>query len=58
MIQGKYLHLTAHVFTCAFVTLSFLPSQFTEKGFKKTENSEQNVVLLLLFFTLKSDASF
>ena len=31
---------------------SFLQSQFTEKGFKKTENSEQNVVLLLFLFKL------
>ena len=35
-----------------FVTLSILQPQFTEKGFKKTENSEQNVILLLLLFTL------
>ena len=37
-----------------FVTLSILQSQFTEKGFKKTENSKQNVVLLLFLFTLES----
>ena len=35
-----------------FVTLSILQSQFIEKGFKKAENSEQNVVLLLFLFTL------
>ena len=29
-----------------------IQSQFTEKGFKKAENSEQNVVLLLFLFTL------
>ena len=58
MMQGKYLHLIVHVFTYVFATPSFLQSQFTEKGFKKTENSEQNVVLLLFLFTLKSDASF
>ena len=40
------------MFTYVFVTLSILQSQFTEKGFKKAENSEQNVVLLLLLFTL------
>ena len=57
-MQGKYLHLIVHVFTYVFVTPSFLQSQFTEKGFKKTENSEQNVVLLLFLFMLKSDASF
>ena len=28
-----------------------LQSHFIEKGFKKTENSEQNVVLLLFLFT-------
>ena len=39
------------MFTCIFVTLGFLQSQFTEKGFKKAENSEQNVVLLLFLFT-------
>ena len=32
--------------------LSILQSQFTEKGFKKAKNSEQNVVLLLFLFTL------
>ena len=35
-----------------FVTLSILQSQFIEKDFKKSENSEQNVVLLLWLFTL------
>ena len=34
------------------VTLSILQSQFTERGFKEIENSEQNVVLLLFSFTL------
>ena len=37
-----------------FVTLSILQSQFIEKGFKKTENSEQNVVLLLFLLTLEN----
>ena len=32
--------------------LSILQSQFIEKVFKKTDNSEQNVVLLLFLFTL------
>ena len=32
--------------------LSVLQSQFIEKGSKKTENFEQNVVLLLFLFTL------
>ena len=32
-----------------FVTLSILQSQFIEKGFKKAENSKQNVLLLLFF---------
>ena len=40
------------MFTYVFVTLSSLRSQFTEKGFKKAENSEQNVMLLLFLFTL------
>ena len=31
-----------------------LQSQFTEKGFTKAENSEQNVVSLLFLFTLKN----
>ena len=34
------------------VTLSILQSQFIDKRFKKTENYEQNVVLLLFLFTL------
>ena len=34
------------------VTLSILQSKFIEKGFKKAENSQQNVVLLLFLFTL------
>ena len=42
------------MFTYVFVTLSILQSQFTEKGFKKAENSEQNVVLLLFLFTLEN----
>ena len=37
---------------CVFVMLSILQSQFTEKGFKKSQNSGQNVVLLLFLFTL------
>ena len=32
--------------------LSILQSQFAEKCFKKANNSEQNVVLLLFLFTL------
>ena len=46
------LHLITHVFAYVYVTLSILQSQFIEKGFKKTENSEENVVLLLFLFTL------
>ena len=46
------MHLITHVFTYVFVTLSILQSEFIEKGFKKAENSEQNVVLLLFLFTL------
>ena len=34
------------------MTLSILQSQFIDKRFKKTENYEQNVVLLLFLFTL------
>ena len=37
------------MFMYVFVTLSILQSQFIEKGLKKAENSEQNVVLLLTF---------
>ena len=33
--------------------LSILQSKFIEKGFKKAENSEQIVVLLLFLFTLQ-----
>jgi len=39
-------------FTYTFVMLSILQSQFIQKGFKKAENSEQNMVLLLFLFTL------
>ena len=46
------LHLITHVITYVFVTLSILQSQFSEEDFKKAENSEQNVVLLLFLFTL------
>ena len=56
MTQGKYLHLIVHVFTYVSATPSFLQSQFTEKGFKKTEISEQNVLLLLFLFTLDPKA--
>ena len=41
-------------FTYTFVMLSILQSQFIEKGFKKAENSEQNVVLLLFLIYTKS----
>ena len=41
-------------FTYTFVTLSILQSQFIEKGFKKAENSEQNVVLLLFLIYTKT----
>ena len=34
------------------LSFSILQSQFIEKGFKKAENYEQNVVLLLFVFTL------
>ena len=36
-----------------FETPSILQSQFIEKGFKKTKHSAENVVLLLLLFTLE-----
>ena len=39
-------------FTYVFVILSILQSQFIEKGFKKTENSEQNVVYCYCCFYL------
>ena len=38
--------------TYTFVTLSIFQSQFTEKGFNKTDNFEHCVVLLLFLFTL------
>ena len=34
-----------------------LQSRFIEKGFKKAENSEQNVALLLFLFTLEHTKS-
>ena len=40
------------MFTYVFVTLSIIQSQFIDQVFKKAENSEQNVVLLLFLFTL------
>ena len=43
------------MFTYVFVTLSFLQSQFIETGFKKADNSEQNVELLLFLFTLNKN---
>ena len=61
------LYLITHVFTYVFVTLIILQSHFIEKGFKKTENSEQYLVLLLSLFPLekgqyynnnKKDANF
>ena len=44
--------LIIHVFAYVFVTLNILQSQFSKRGFKKTENSEHSVVLLLFYFTL------
>ena len=49
------LHLFTHVFTYVFVTLSILQSLFIEKGFQKTENSKQNVVLLAFLFIVKNN---
>ena len=49
-LMGTYLINLRYV----NVTLSILQSQFIEKGFKKAENCEQNVVLLLFLFTLKN----
>ena len=34
--------------------ISILQSQFIEKGFEKTENSEQNMVSVLFLFTLET----
>ena len=34
--------------------ISIRQSQFIEKGFKKTENSVQNMVLVLFLFTLQN----
>ena len=48
----NYFIFYEEMFTYVFVTLSILQSQFIEKGFKKAKNSEQNVVLLWLLFTL------
>ena len=39
-----------------FVMPSMLQSQFIEKGFKKTENFKQIVVLMLFLFTLDKRA--
>ena len=36
------------------VLFNKIQSQFIEKGFKKAENSEQNVVLLLFLLTLEN----
>ena len=43
------------MFTYAFMTLSIFQFQFIEKGFKKTENFEHSVVLLLFLFTLDKE---
>ena len=48
----RFSSMFIHVYL--FVTLSILQSQFTEKGFKKAETSEQNVVLLLFLFCTRS----
>ena len=37
-----------HVYVYVFVTLNILQSQFTEKGFKKTEKFEHGVALLFV----------
>ena len=48
---ANWVTFNYRVFTFVFVTLNILQSQFAEKAFKKTENSEQNMVLLLFLFT-------
>ena len=49
----KQTFFREHIIWLVFVTLNqILQSQFFEKGFKKAENSEKNVVLLLFLFTL------
>ena len=50
-VNSHYITQYQHVFMYVFVTLSILQSQFTEKGFQKTENYEQNEVLLLFLLT-------
>lgn len=45
------LNQVTHVLAYVFVTLSIRQSQLIEKGFKKTKNSQQNVVLPLFLFT-------
>ena len=49
---GLFLILYFSWLLFIIVMLSVLQSQFIEKGSKKTENFEQNVVLLLFLFTL------
>ena len=47
-------HLITRVFTYAFETPSILPSQFTEKDFKKTENDVHNGVRVTVVFLYSS----
>ena len=42
------------MFTYVFVMPSILQSQFIEKGFKKTENIEYSLVLLLFLYIYSS----
>ena len=49
---GNELGYMNHVYVYVFVTLNILQSQFTEKGFKKTENFEHSVALLFVQWTL------
>ena len=50
--QSEIWH-TGHGNTRYFSFLFFVRSLFTEKAFKKTENCQPNVVLLLFLFTIE-----
>ena len=54
--ERKVMHWVTFNYTCVYVCTCDAQhsSQLIKKGFKKAENSEQNVVLLLFLFTLNN----
>lgn len=57
LVKVTFLSLILSLFLQYCTSMSICQSQFSEKGFKKTENVEHSGVLLLFLFTLNKNKS-